>query len=294
MRIVSFFLLFLALSPGHACAGTAAERQVLNAAAPHTIFPTGGRKVKVHYVKLSGGLSQADHTIFLNDLQKKIALCVELNRKLGRTTRPPSEYPDRLVRTVHYGYYAHNRSIVFTRSYTAGMKEDCSLREQERFTADLQSLEARKCHMRLTEKTAAGPCPADGHANAPAYPRVKQSPAEMQAQLDAMAADPRLAAVAAQTRAMIAKLPKVTGQTKTILGIPCEVVPNLVGGSGCVSRAGSFEPGGAAAGGGIMMEVIGPSGPVSIAVDAKFDMDIGEDIFVPYRSGGFSIRPNAR
>ncbi len=290
LRLRVLALLPLALAALPVRAETAVERQVESSAAsaPHLRFKAAAKPVVVHYVHLKDDY-QASPVLqaTLAQLKHAVATCVEGNRRLGRPAKPPTAFPDQVLRAHEFEYAAPNRSITYVMSYHVQMADDCSLLEKASLTARLQSSKG-KCTIDLDRKTAEGVCDAAGHADAPVRPRPANA-ASMEAGMAALAADPRMA----KHMAALRQVPgagaggPANAPSRTIAGVECKMVDALPGTRGCISQAGSFVPGANAGMGMTLYREFAKY--VSSAVEAKFDLPLDPAIFTPYQGGGYTI-----
>lgn len=271
-----------AAAPAHA--GTAFERRVDAAPAPHLAVKPGPKAVTVHYAHLKDDYRDSPGIRSnLADLKQKVAFCMDANRRLGRPVRPPAEFPDQILRVNEFEYSAQNRRITYSVAYIARMADDCSLIEAEERNAVLSSVKG-ECDIDLVRKTARGVCDARAHADAVAPPRAPGR-AQMDKTMAALAADPRMAEQMAVLR-KLAGPPAAAGPTRSIAGHACETVQGMGGIHGCVSKAGSFVPT-VGVEGVTLQRTVGKES--STAVEARFDMKADPAIFAPYLNGGYTI-----
>lgn len=289
--------LFLSMAAWPACASTSLEQSVINAPMPHRGQFSGGARVKVHFVRLHVDLVPADTVKKIALLPERVRICMEANRHLGLASNPPLDYPDLNAGANTDTYWARNRRIVYQRGYLARLNADCSLKEEESFTATLTSSRG-SCQIDLIAKTAEGVCDADAHAGAPAAVLPEAGRGSMQAALARMAADPRGAAAAASIMRLVGPSAGLTGQKKTILGIECDVIngPANSNITACAAHGGSFQPAVSTGNNGevgMTLENVKPDSVVARATEAQLDAQVGSAVFAPYLSGGYRINSGA-
>lgn len=269
-----------------ATSSTAIERQYeAQAAVPihKNLAGKSGPQVAVHYVHskgdyfAAGSVTKTMHPI----TERHLLGCGEAMKKMGWPSNPPAEFPDQYTHLDIYHYAAANRTIEYKREYGVGMAKDCSLIETVKLTAELHSAKGW-CKIDLDRKTAQGECDATGHANAPLIP-LPPTDEQMEANIKAMEADPRMRQSAAALRAF----PKNKyGPKRTIAGHECQTVTALGGMEGCVSKQGGFVP---TADGGVVTLASALAKTTLTAVEVTFDMPVNGAIFTPYLQGGYKI-----
>jgi len=291
-------LLCFGLSAITASATTPAEEKIFKAPMPHELLDSKGAAVKVHWARLDGYLEgKPDNETRLSQLKQQVQTCIDDHRRSGHPSKPPGAWPDHVLGLREDTYASANRSIHYSNSVTYAVNfNDCSLLEQISSRADLVSSKGA-CRMDLIHKTASGVCDANAHADAIVLPhRAPPDAAEIKAVMQKMAADPRMAAMAAAMQKVQASSNTRTGQKKTILGLECDVWNQdaaTEGGTMCFARGGSFmaaRTGQNPADAGLLLEIQSQSGFKMKAVDAKLDTEVNARVFAPYLSGGFVIK----
>jgi hypothetical protein len=277
-----------------AIATTQGEIALASSPLPHEKLGPGRQPVHVHWVRQQGYFDGAQgHAAMMNELKASVQGCIRAAQLAGRETRPPQVWPDYVQSTQSDTYNAANRTITYatTLLYTYD-HANCSLVENRRMMAKLASAKG-VCDIDFSNKTARGVCDARAHANAPAVTQVG---------LQQPAPGSRIAAPNAQTQAALIAMEKAmkqfgpirTGEHKTIAGIDCDVVKNVLGtdGTACISRGGSFVgwPAGAgSAGSGMALELTGVGGLNARAVKAQLDASVNAAVFAPYLVDGFQL-----
>ncbi len=267
-----------------ACAGTALEEQVIRAPMPHTLLAKGGPVVKAHYVRLHSGVKESKmDQATAAQLKSLVQACVQVKQKLGVRASLPREFPKLDLGFNKDSYAAHNRVITYMRQYTAQVNEDdCSLREVEGYTAELDS-SAGSCTIDLVARTIEGQCDVKAHAAAAPMVRMASKSAQ-QKQFAEMAADPRTAAAAASLQKMMGAVPSAR-PTKRVLGIECEVVRGADDNTICIAIGGSFQ-----SALDLILESRQPGLGAGKAVQARLDAPISAAVFAPHAAGGFTVR----
>lgn len=273
-----------------AVAGTAMEEKVIRSPMPHTQLASGGAIIPVHYVRLLGGPDSARLMGMLRPLVSTIKaavdVCVKRNRSIGAPAKPPRVFPQLTSGTNTDMYFTANREIIYLRNYAFQVKEDCSLREEESYTATLTSLSG-SCHIDLISRTAEGQCDPALHAAA-TVPQRPTGNVSLKQQIALLKSNPQMAAAAAQLEQAAASghLNEVsnTRQTRRVLGIECEVLNTPTGASVCAGRGGSFR-----SFGDFILEISGQGEVVGKAVQAQLDAKVNAAVFAPHRAGGFRI-----
>lgn len=277
-----------------AIATTQGEIALASSPLPHEKLGPGREPVHVHWVRQQGYFDGAQgHAAMMNELKADVQSCIRAAQLAGRETRPPQVWPDYVQSTQSDTYDAANRTITYatTLLYTYD-HANCSLVENRQVMAKLASTKG-VCDIDFSNKTARGVCDARAHADAPAVTQVgRQQPA----------AGNRIAAPNAQTQAALVAMEKAmkqfgpirTGEHKTIAGIDCDVVRNVLGtdGTACISRGGSFvgwHADAGSAGSGVALELTGVGGLNAHAVKAQLDASVNATVFAPYLVDGFQL-----
>lgn len=277
-----------------AIATTQGEIALTSSPLPHEKLGAGREPVRVHWVRQEGYFDGTQgHAAMLNELKAGVQGCIRAAQLAGRETRPPQVWPDYVQSTQSDTYDASNRTITYatTLLYTYD-HANCSLVENRRVMAKLASPKG-VCEIDFSNKTARGVCDARAHADAPAV---------MQVSLQQPVPGNRIAASNAQTQAALIAMEKAmkqfgpirTGEHKTIAGIECDVVRNVLGtdGTACISRGGSFvgwHDGVGSAGSGVTLELTGVGGMNAHAVKAQLDASVNAAVFAPYLVEGFQV-----
>lgn len=277
-----------------AIATTQGEIALASAPLPHEKLGAGREPVRVHWVRQEGYFDGAQgHAAMLNELKAGVQECIRAAQLAGRETRPPQVWPDYVQSTQSDTYDAANRTITYatTLLYTYD-HANCSLIENRRVMAKLASTKG-VCDIDFSNRTARGVCDARAHADAPTVTQVG---------LQQPAPGYRIAAPNAQTQAALIAMEKAmkqfgpirTGEHKTIAGIDCDVVRNVLGtdGTACIARGGSFvgwHAGAESVGSGIALELTGVGGLNAHAVKAQLDASVNAAVFAPYLVDGFLV-----
>lgn len=273
-------LLVLCLALASAAAGaTALEDQIAGKSMPHTTL--AGKSVKVHYVRLHTQV--VGHEKMAAQFRALQGMCVEGRRRLGLPVAARIESPSLAHGMDRDMYWSPNRHAVYQRRHDYHMADDCGLVERELFTAELWSA-AGTCYFNLTEGTREGQCDMAKHAAAPVLAGPLRD-GGFDAKMAKLAADPRMAAILAQGKKVTGNT-RPTGETRTLLGISCEIWASdlLPGGTVCRARGGSFAPSAMAgndAQAGIVLQVHSPGATMSEPAEARLDADVSAAIFTP-------------
>ena len=143
-------------------AETAVERRVDTAPAPHLGLDASSKPVNVHYVHLKDDYRDSKVLDDLLKARKGIsANCVAARQGAHLPVKPPTTFPDQVLRQTEFEYAAPNRSIRYTINYNFATAEDCGLIEIESAGAMLESTKGI-CKIDLVRKTAKGACDAGG------------------------------------------------------------------------------------------------------------------------------------
>lgn len=271
-----------------ASATTEGEASLINSPMPHEKLGVGPESVKVHWVRLQG---YSEAAISLVELKSEVQSCLRLAQLAGRQTRPPQVWPDHVESVQSDTYDAANRTITYatTLLYTLN-QSDCSLLESRRTVAKLASTRG-VCEIDLTNKNAHGVCDARAHADAPAVVHIGPKAPAPDGRASAANA-PSQAALAAMEKAMKQFGPAKTGERKTIAGIECDVQTNLLFGTTCTSRGGSFagwHAGPGATGSSMNLELISVGGTTARALRVHLDATVNAAVFAPYLADGFHV-----
>ncbi len=267
------------------CAGTALEEKVIRAPMPHTQLANSGPTVTAHYVRVHSDVKESNMDKQMAATLKTLTLGLcEAHRRIGKPAKPPREFPRLDLGVNEDTYVALNRVIKYKRQYSARVDEaDCSLIEEESFTAELESY-AGSCTIDLIARTAEGQCDLAAHAAAAPMLRLPET-STAQEQYANMAADPRTAAAAASLKNMLGTIPGKRAR-KRVLGIECEVVTGPGDLSGCMAIGGSFQSAER-----LILESRAPGTSASKAVEAALDAQISAAVFAPHAGKGFTLKP---
>lgn len=290
MKIFRWLLVSGALSASTvAFAETALEARVMSQPMPHG--GAGGKPFLAHWSKsVYSPLSAQDNAKVVADRRRQVDECLrDPNRvKLHGNilVDPPKRWPDRVFGRRFDYYTTRNYRITYSYGWAYAVNPaTCGwLNERVLATATLDS-RAGQCRIDLDKRTATGVCDFALHQKAAPFlepeeprnaPRLSMTPAQIQA---------GRAAAAMET---------VTGEHKMIAGHDCVVSVNHaygdVGVRSCESKAGSFRVSrifGKEIS--LTLETIGPTGDERRALEAHFDAEVGEQVFVPHLRGGFKI-----
>lgn len=300
-NLKSFGFLLLPFFCGSINAATPAEDKFFKALMPHEELAAGGNLVQVHHVRLQGYLEgNPSNQVRLAQLKEAVDACVKRYQIAGRAVRTQTSWPDYLLSSREDIYYAENRSIRYSTVIAYGLNPaDCSLMENVSRTADLVSSNGA-CDVDLTSKTATGYCSADGHASAPARRNRPDTASGGDEALKQLARDPRMAAVVASLTSALASSKTVTGNTRVILGLECEVWDQPAapgGGTACYTKKGAFvssREGGQEAAAGMLLDFDSKYGFKMKAVSAKLDTNVNQAVFLPYAQRGFTTSPSVK
>lgn len=283
-------VLLMTLVLASAAAGaTALEDRIAAAPMPHAALGKGADSVKVHYARMNSNVDASKSVATLRATIRQLRdLCVAGRAKAGLPVGSPLELPAMAHGPNKDIYWSANRRITYARVYDAHIADDCSLVEQEKYTAELVSSKGR-CVMDLLAHTSEGVCDPAVHAAAPAVAGPLRD-GGYDAKMASMAADPRMAAIVAQAKRLTGDAGP-TGETRQVLGITCEVwrVARMPDARVCLARGGSFAPSAMAgnpAQAGIVLVSENPGVSESRAVEAKLDVDMNAAIFSPLGNVG--------
>ena len=279
-------------------AATQEEQTLASARAPHQVYAGAGAKVKVHRARLDGYfMSQAGSDAMVARLKKDVAKCLASNRPASGL-KHTVDWPTYAISARVDEYMAANRSIRYQSGVAYVMHPaDCGLIGEITSTATLTSARGI-CQIDLVKKIAEGDCDSSGHANAPIPKRPAMSADET---IRKMAANPAMAAAAAQMKAMREFQPIRTDEYRNVLWARCDVWRQKLQGSNdtatfCYASGASFVAAGAPEDGGpgsLQLDIDNPQGFRQKAVDVKFDTEVSSAVFTPYNGAGFSIKKRA-
>jgi hypothetical protein len=297
-QITTLLIIALAMvmSATPASATTEAEGTRAHAPMPHHSAGLGGTMVKAHFTRLDGFVEgRPDNASQLTRMKAEVQRCVRIHQGSGRATNPPHAWPDFVVSIRTDRYASANRNIAYHFGLAYGLRpDDCGLLETASATATLNSAMG-SCTIDLLAKTATGVCDSLAHGSArPASP----APASTLADVEAMKKSPDNAGLAALAAVMHKYPPDGTGETKTVLGLECEVWKNPLDPTGtiCLSTGGTFmasDSHGKKGQSTMNLETISVAGIKEHAVEAKLDAMVNSNVFAPYLAGGFTITNTA-
>lgn len=268
-------------------AETALEARVISQPMPHATAG-GGKTVLAHWVKSAYSAYTAQHNAkVLADARRQVQECLSNPDRATMypniPANPPKEWPNQMAAQRVDHYVTRNYRIIYIHTWIYAVDHrTCGwLNEHADASASLES-RAGSCAIDLDKRTAKGVCDFALHQKA-APSLGPKMPANA----------PRLPLTPAQEQ--VARVGKATvtatRERKMIAGHDCTVfVDNFGGFRYCNAKAGSFHVSRIAGEEvSLPLEVIGPAGDEKRALEAYFDVEVGEQVFAPHLRGGFKI-----